>query len=397
MERLLDKSESLVDRTDTSFKRYLYDQINWKNRLIGIKGARGTGKTTLLFQYMKLKGLKAAQAVYFSMDDMYFTAHPLVETVDQFYKQGGKFLFLDEVHKYPDWARTIKNLYDTYPDLKIVFTGSSIIELSREEGDLSRRARMYELHGLSFREFLKYEGILEIPAVILKDVLGYEKSWRKLFPPDFRPYQHFNPYLSYGYYPFFKEDREGYANRLQQLIRTIVEYDMAELKDFDIRNAKKLLQLLYILSENVPFKPNLSSLAEKSNIHRNSLNSYLNYLQEGRLIDLLYPSGISVATLQKPEKIYLHNTNLAYALSIAEPEKGNLRETFFLNQLRVNHKVHYPAKGDFVVDGNYTFEIGGKHKNDKQLKDIKKGYVVNDDIEYPVGNHIPLWLFGFLY
>lgn len=396
MEKLLQQSEGLVTRTLSLKHRYLFDQVNWKNRLIGIKGARGTGKTTMLLQRLKSLDLPATVAAYFSLDDLYFTVHQLSGVVEKFYRQGGKYLFLDEVHKYPGWSTHIKNLYDFYPDLSIVFTGSSIIDITRQEADLSRRALMYELFGLSYREFLEFSEIGTFHPISLDTLISPAREWRRNFPTDFRPLQHFRDYLQLGYYPFSLEDKEGYGARLNQLIRTIVEYDMAELHDFDIRNAKKMLQLLYVLSANVPFKPNLKKLAEKSDIHRNTVNSYLHFLEQARLIRQLYPAGISVAILQKPEKIYLDNTNLAYALHPGEPDKGNLRETFFASQLRVGHQLTYPSHGDFLVDENYVFEVGGKSKGNKQLQHIPNGYVVADDTEYPV-SQLPLWIFGFLY
>lgn len=396
MDALLEKSNLLVSRVETSFKRYLYPQINWKNRLTGIKGPRGTGKTTLLLQRLHEIGKSPTQAAYFSLDDLFFTTNSLAEIAGDFYKRGGKHLFLDEVHKYPGWARHIKNLYDFYPDLQIVFTGSSIIDIAREQGDLSRRARIYELQGLSYREYLSFTNKLHTNPLTLENILAGPDTWKSGFPTHFRPLEHFSTYLELGYYPFFPEDPEGMTERLQQLIRMIVESDMAELHDFDIRNAKKMLQLLYILSANVPFKPNLSQLAEKSQIHRNTVNSYLHFLEQGRLIRLLYAGGNSVATLQKPEKIYLDNTNIAYALSGKSPDKGNLRETFFFNQLGAGHNVHYPQHGDFLVNDQWTFEVGGKNKSNRQIKDISDSFLVLDDMEYPISG-IPLWLFGFLY
>ncbi|MBD0288290.1 MAG: ATP-binding protein [Flavisolibacter sp.] len=397
MEELLVKSAFLVLRVHTGFKRYLYRQINWNNRLIAIIGPRGTGKTTLLLQKLHELDKSPTVAAYFSLDDLYFTTNSLVATAEDFYRKGGKHLFLDEVHKYPGWARHIKNLYDFYPDLQIVFTGSSIINIAREEVDLSRRARMYELQGLSYREYLAYTGVLQTEPFQLEELLTTNYPWQKKFPAGFLPLQHFTDYLTYGYYPFFTEDPEGFPLRIQQLVRLIVEYDMAELNDFDIRNAKKLLQLLYILSANVPFKPNLSSLSEKSNIHRNSINNYLLFLEQARLIRLLYPSGISVSVLQKPEKIYLDNTNLAHALSQQHPDKGNLRETFFLNQVSSLHHVSYPQKGDFMVNEKWVFEVGGKTKSGSQVKEVPNSFIVQDDVAFPVGDVLPLWLFGFLY
>ncbi|MEQ8879582.1 MAG: AAA family ATPase [Cyclobacteriaceae bacterium] len=396
MNTLLEKSDRLVNIIDTSFKRYLHNEINWNNRLIGIKGARGTGKTTLILQRLYEIGRSSSEAVYLALDDLYFSSHSFMDTADIFYKKGGKYLFLDEVHKFPGWSQAIKNLYDFYPDLHIVFTGSSIIDIAKEEADLSRRVLMHELFGLSYREFLEFKNGIKLPVISLQEILG-ATDIRKMLTPEIKPLKHFEEYLSFGYYPFFKDDPPWYHQRLQQLIRIIVEYDMAELRDFDIRNAKKMLQLLSILAENVPFKPNLSKLAEKSNIHRNSMNSYLNYLEQARLINMLYPSGISTTILQKPEKVYLNNSNLASAISINQPDKGNLRETFFLSQLKVSHTIQYPAKGDFMVDGSHTFEIGGKNKTRQQIKEFDSGFIVKDDLEFPAGDAMPLWLFGFLY
>jgi len=394
---LLEQSEHLLNHTSLEFKRFLYHKVSWKNRLIGIKGARGTGKTTMLLQWLKEQNMPSHKAAYFSLDDLYFTQHSLKETVEIFYKQGGKILVLDEVHKYKNWSKEIKNSYDFYPDLKIVFTGSSIIDISKQEGDLSRRALMYELPGLSYREYLAMKKIITFPAIELKELIKDAAKIKKQFPKNFRPLAHFNDYLIYGYYPFVLEDSASVHQRINQLVRTIVEFDMAELKDFDIRNAKKLLQLIYVIAQQVPFKPNITALATKTGIHRNSLNSYLHYLEQAKIISLLYPAGRSTATLQKPEKIFLNNTCLFFALAEQQAEKGSVRETFFLSQLNILNKVHMPKQGDFLVNNTYTFEIGGKGKDTKQIKNVKNSWLVKDDLETPVLGSIPLWMFGFLY
>lgn len=394
---LLEQSEHLLANTSLNFVRYLYNHIRWNNRLIGIKGARGTGKTTLLLQWLKQQNLPAKKAAYFSLDDLYFTNHSLKETAKDFYKQGGKILVLDEVHKYKSWAQEIKNIYDFYPDIKIIFTGSSIIDISKQQGDLSRRALIYELPGMSFREYLSMKNIIDFPSVPLEELLQNPNRLKQKIPKDFRPLQHFKDYLNWGYYPFVLEDPESVHQKINQLIRTIVEYDMAELKDFDIRNAKKILQLIYIIAQQVPFKPNLSALAEKSSIHRNSLNNYLHYIEQARIITLLYPQGRSVAVLQKPEKIFLNNTNLQFSLAEENVDTGSVRETFFLSQLYPFHKINMPKQGDFIVNNKYTFEIGGKGKDGKQVKGIKNSWLVKDDIETGFGNVLPLWSFGLLY
>lgn len=396
MEELLEISDSLIGRTSLSFERYLKDKIAWDEKLIGIKGARGTGKTTLILQYLKRKKEEGFQVAYFSIDELFFLENSLVDTAKTFYQNGGKVLALDEVHKYPGWSRELKNLHDRYSDLQIIFSGSSIIDISKVEGDISRRAIIYELHGLSFREYLLFRKHLDLPLLNLDQVLSSSNDLRSFFPDDFKPLSFFKEYLVAGYFPFSSTSEELYFQKLRQMIRTIVEYDMAEIKGFDIRNGKKLLQLLYIVAQQVPFKPNLSSLANKTSIHRNSLSLYLQYLAEARLIDLLYPEGISASTLQKPEKIFINNTNYLYALAEKSPEMGSVREIFFQSQLKVNHQINFSKTVDFLVDKSFHFEIGGKNKSRKQLLS-EDHFLVKDDLEYPVGKNIPLWIFGFLY
>lgn len=396
MEELLNKSARLARTVQTDKVRYLFGNILWENRLIGIKGARGVGKTTLLLQRLKALKLPVQQAAYWTLDDLYFTNAGLFRTAQKFYNEGGRFLFLDEVHKYPKWSQHIKNLYDQYDDLKIVFTGSSIIDIAKEEVDLSRRVLMYTLNGMSYREYLYFKHKLNLPVITFEEIIDGTNAWQDKLPKSFRPLEHFTAYLQRGYYPFALENEDSFTIRLQQIIRIIVEYDMANLQGFDIRNAQKLLQLLYILSANVPFKPNVTELARKTDIHRNTINSYLHFLEDAQLIRLVYPAGISVSTLQKPEKILLNNTNLAFALATNTADKGNLRETFFVSQLAINHKITLPKQGDFVVDDTYTFEIGGKKKKDKQIKNIENSFVVVDDQDYPV-HKIPLWVMGMGY
>lgn len=398
MEGLLQQSEVLKNKVSLRFKRYLYNQIDWKNRLIGIKGARGTGKTTILLQRLQELSLKPTEAAYFSMDDVYFLEHSLVKSIKEFYNKGGKYVFIDEVHKYENWSVEIKNIYDQLDDLSIIFTGSSIIDISKQEGDLSRRVLMHELYGLSYREYLQYTDVISLPSISLEEIIHSQINLSDLIPKDFRPYEYFSEYLSLGYYPFFKEDTEGYHRRIKQMVRLIVEYDMAELKGFDIRNAKKMLQLLQIVSQQVPFKPNLVKLAEKSGIHRNTILNYLHFLEEARLIKLLYPVGNSIANLQKPEKIFLNNTSLLMALSNKNNSIGTVRETFFFNQLMVNHIVEAPKSGDFIVNEKYVFEIGGQNKSSKQITNIgSNGFVVKDNAIHPIGNALPLWMFGLTY
>ena len=394
---LLENSDRIVQRVPLQFRRYLLSKIDFNNRLIGIKGARGTGKTTLLLQRLRDLGKAASEAAYFPLDDLYFLTNTLIDTAKQFYQQGGKLLLLDEVHKYPRWSQEIKLIYDNYHDLQVVFTGSSIIDISKQEGDLSRRALMYELHGLSYREYLMMNGIADLPTLSLNQITDKKTGIRNGFDDHFRPLVHFDDYLRFGYYPFYQEDKEGYHQRLRQLARIIVEFDMAEIKGFDIRNAKKMLQLLYIIAVQVPFKPNLVALSEKTSIHRNSISNYLYFLEEARLVSLLYPSGSSIATLQKPEKVFLNNTNMMYAFAEGTPQTGSIRETFVNNQLKVLHHLTMPKTADFEIDGKLIFEVGGSGKGLKQISGLPNAFVIKDNIEYPVANAIPLWMMGMLY
>jgi predicted AAA+ superfamily ATPase len=397
MEILLEQSARLLNYTSLDFKRYLHTDINWKERLIGIKGARGVGKTTLLLQHLKELALPASKAAYFAMDDLYFSGHSLKETSDIFYKKGGRVLALDEVHKYPGWSGEIKNLYDFYPDLQIFFTGSSIIDITKESGDLSRRALLYDLPGLSFREYLIMKGIANFKPLPLKEVLFHPASYSELPGDEFSPLEHFTDYLKQGYYPFGVQHPETLYQRINQVVRTSVEIDMAELPTFDIRNAKKMLQLVEVIAGQVPFKPNIKELGEKTQIHRNSINAYLHYLEQAKIIALLYPAGRSTATLQKPEKIFLQNTTLLYALAKESSDPGSVRETFFHSMVSPRHKLEAPKKGDFFVDNEYTMEIGGRTKKKQQIISTPDAWVVKDGIETGSHETIPLWAFGFLY
>ncbi len=397
MDQLFEQTERLIEGTSLEFQRSHLHSLDWSNRLTGLKGARGTGKTTLLLQWLKAQNMPADKAIYCSLDDLYFSANTLKETARQFYKNGGKILVLDEVHKYKNWSAEVKNIYDFFPGLKVLFTGSSIIDLSRQQGDLSRRAVMYELPGLSFCEYLELKKIRKFKPLTLEQLTGSDAKFKSQLPKDFRPYEHFNRYLESGYYPFVLDGENAVHHKINQMIRTIVESDMAELKDFDVRNAKKMLQLIYIIAQQVPFKPNLTALAESSGMHRNTVSNYLYFLEQARLIHLLQPKGTTISTLKRPEKIYLNNTSLQFALAEEKVNKGSIRETFFLSQLYLNHKVQAPEKGDFIVNNKLIFEVGGVSKNRKQIAGLKNAFVVNDDLEYPQGKNIPLWMVGMLY
>ncbi len=399
LDKLFEKSQRLIKNQKIEYKRFLFDKINWENKLIGIKGARGTGKSTLMLQYLKSLKYAHNKVLYLSLDDIYFASNSLIDLVDQFYKQGGKLLVLDEIHKYESWTQVLKNIYDFYPELKIIFSGSSILELSSQKADLSRRILMYDLPGLSYREYLGIKKIAFLNSLNLEEILNGSEKIDEITSNEFRPLEHFQNYLNYGYYPFGLDNEVDLYQRVNQLVRTIVEIDMSELSSFDKRNAAKILHLIGIIAQQVPFKPNLSDLAVKTTIHRNTLHSYLSYLEQAKIVQLLYPSGISTAMLKKPEKIFLNNSSILKALGGQNVNKGTIRETFVLSQLSVEHQVHYPKTGDFLVDQQYLLEVGGKTKGFNQLtdKDKYQSYVVADDLEYIVGKKIPIWLFGFLY
>ena len=397
MDTLIEKSYQKVRDVDTRFIRSIMDKIDWNDRLIGIRGARGVGKTTLLLQRIKKFLGNGSDILYVSLDNLWFAEHSLLHLVDFFVKRGGKFLFLDEVHKYPKWSQAIKNIYDDFPSLKVVFTGSSLLEILNARADLSRRAIVYDMQGLSFREFLNITQKTDFQSISLPDILKNHKEISDEILTKVKPLQFFGDYLQHGYYPFFTEGIARFSYRLEGVVNLILEIELPLLRNIDPAYVLKIKQLLQIVSESVPFIPNIDNLSKRIEIHRNTLLSYLYYLRETRLTNHLYKDVSGINRLQKPEKIYLENTNLAYTLAENNTDIGNIRETFFLNQLSYNHTVEYPNSGDFRVDEKFLFEIGGKSKSGKQIKDASNAYIAADNIEYGFGNKIPLWLFGLLY
>ncbi len=398
MENLFIKSNLIVQQQALEIERSLFIKIDWNNRLISIMGARGTGKTTLMLQRIKKMYGLSKEALYITLDDIYFTNNLLTDFAQEFSQNGGKILFIDEVHKYPNWAKEIKNIYDFFKDLSIVFTGSSIIDISRQNADLSRRAVQYELTGLSYREFLNFAGIINLTAISLEDLLQNHVAIANQITLNFKPLQHFNSYLKYGYYPFFTENINTYHLKLEKVVRLIIEEDLQFIAGFNPQHSRKIYHLLYILATNVPFKPNITKLSEKTGISRNMIIEYLYYLDNARLINTLTAAGKSISTLQKPDKIFLENTNLLFALSPNNTDKGSLREAFFMSQLKnTGHEISLPLKADFYVDDKYTFEIGGKEKNPKQLTAINNAYFAVDELAAGTANKIPLWMFGLLY
>jgi len=400
MKQLFSAFYRKLEETDMRFERYLKGQIDWNNRLTAITGARGTGKTTILLQHIKeLYGSNPQDVLYVSLDNIYFSTNNLYSLADDFYSLGGKELYIDEVHKYPTWAQEIKNIYDDFPKIKVVFTGSSMLQIFKADADLSRRVRHFQLFGMSFREFLIYEGLLSKSQqpLSLEEILENHISISQKLISEITPLPAFHKYLQYGYYPYYKEDIDGYGERVLQTFNTIMESDLPNVESVDFYSINRIKKLFYILSEMVPFTPNISQLSQMVDVTRQSLINYMQLLEKAHAVLLLKQKATGIRQMVKPEKIYLQNTNYIYALSAENPEIGNLRETFFFNQIQYNHIVTYTDKTDFRVDDKYYFEIGGKNKSTRQIKDLSNAYLALDGLTTGYRNEIPLWLFGFLY
>ena len=394
MERLIKLSEIRLKSVDSSFHRYLYQQVKWEKPLSIIKGARGTGKTTLLLQRMKLT---KESAIYLSLDDFYFESNRLTLLAENLYEKGYRHFFLDEVHQYPYWSKDLKNLYDSYPEIRIVATGSSVLQIDKGQADLSRRANLYSLNGLSFREFLEMEYKQKNHPLELSSILESHVDISPAINDRLDVLKAFSEYLNFGYLPFFKSDKTFYHQKLQQIIHLIIEIDIPAVENINYTTVRSMKNLLYIISQSVPFTPNIQSLSDKTGVPRNTILKALDLLEKSGVLNLLRSDNKGISFLQKPDKIYLENTNIAYTFSGSKPNKGNLRETFFLNQLKVNHDVTSSKYGDFMVDSAYTFEIGGAAKTSKQIKGVPQAFIAADEIKNGVNNKIPLWLFGFLY
>lgn len=397
MDELFAIQEQFLSKLSTK-ERYLISEIDWSNRLIGIKGARGSGKTTLLFQHVKNGLSKDDQPLYVSLDNLFFLENTMVSLAKDFVLRGGTHLFLDEVHKYPQWSRELKLVYDQFPNLKIVFTSSSMLEIYKGESDLSRRVVTYHLKEMSFREYLLFETGNDIPKISLEDLLKNHKdiaqSIKKLVPS---PIKEFEDYLKYGAYPYYLENKNSYIIKLRQTINLILETDLMAIENMTYEDSRKIKKLLVAIAESVPFVPNITKLSERLGISRVFLLNAIKILNRADLVMELYRPTKGVGALTKPEKLYLNNSNLVYALGKNNVEIGAIRETFFANQMENIYEIHLAEKGDFLVEKTYTFEIGGKGKTSKQISGIKNGYIVRDDMEVGSLNVIPLYLFGFLY
>ncbi|HBX89545.1 MAG TPA: AAA family ATPase [Marinilabiliaceae bacterium] len=389
MDKLYELFTKLLKDVDLGFFRYIYTDINWDNRMIGLTGPRGVGKTTLILQHIR-KHLNPADTLYVTTEDFYFADNKLLHLADAFAKRGGKNLFIDEIHKYPDWSKELKLIYDYHPDLKVVFTGSSVLDLKKGASDLSRRAVMYNMQGLSFREFLELFHQIKTPVYSLGEILEHKIKLHEIE----HPLPLFWEYLKRGYYPFALE--EDFEIKLQQVVNQTLETDIPIYAGMNTATGRKLKQLLSIIAQSVPFKPNMTKIAAALSVSRNNIADYCLYIEDAGLIAQLRNATGGIKGLGKVDKIYLDNTNLIYNLAGETANIGNLRETFFFNQLRVRHDIIVSSVADFLV-GEFTFEIGGKNKGKQQIQGIDKAYIVKDDIELGFLNTIPLWQFGLMY
>lgn len=398
MSKIYETSSRRVSNISLSKKRFLASRIDWRDRLIAISGARGTGKTTLILQHIKESFAdRPEEALYVSLDNLWFEKNELSMLVDSFYKNGGTHIFIDEVHYLKGWQTVIKNIYDDYPGLHIVYTGSSLLKLDVDAGDLSRRQIRYELPGLSFREYLYFEDLYEGSAYPLEEILNNHVKLATEITGNMRILKYFSDYLVSGYYPFYKEVYAGYELRLQQIVNQILESDYPATNSINYSTIQKIKKMLYILVQSCPQTPNMSELFRELETDRNQGLKMLYILESARLLSLLSAKKATLANMGRPDKIYCDNTNIMYSFS-ENINIGTKRETFFLNQLRsAGYEVVYPQTGDFVVDGRLLFEVGGRRKTFEQIKDIPDSYLAIDGEEIGRGNKIPLWMFGFLY
>lgn len=386
---LYQRFEIQLDNCSTNFKRYLYEKLPWESRLLGITGPRGVGKTTMILQYIK-ENLDTKRALYVSADDIYFSEHKLIDLANDFYKNAGEYLFIDEIHKYENWSVELKNIYDGLPELKVIFTGSSVLDILKGSADLSRRAIIYNLQGLSFREYLNLFHKYNYPAKSLEEIIQNKIKLEGIS----HPLPLFKEYLKCGYYPFGMEPDLNI--RLGQIIIQTLESDITQYANLSVSTGRKLKRLLSIIAKSVPFKPNFTKIAELLGVSRNSMDDYFYYLEQAGMIGQLRDETGGIRGLGKVEKVYLDNTNLIFNLGAERSNTGNVRETFFYNQMRVNHDIISGKSADFMIK-DISFEIGGSSKKQKQLPKDGNAFLVKDDIESGHLNVVPLWAFGLNY
>ena len=396
LQSLLNNYHRKIAKIDLRFKRYLYTQINWNARIISIKGARGVGKTTMLLQHILENYEDIDQTLYASLDDLWFANQSLIDLVDWADQHGIRRLYLDEVHRYEQWSETLKNIYDSYPDMSIVYTSSSLLMMDHGRVDLSRRQTSYTLHGLSFREFLAYENILHADPIPLEDLLHNHVHHAMQTLRDIKVAPLFEAYLHHGYYPFYHEAGDDFAPRLRETVSVVIDNDLPTVENMTFDTLQKVRKLVMIISERVPFEPNMSELWKQLSTNNDLGLRMLYALDKAQILSLLTSKAKNYKFLHKPDKIFLGNPNLMHVLCTTV-NKGNERETFFNSQLTVAHDVKCPQKGDFLIDDKYLFEVGGRKKSFEQIADVPDSFLAVDDTEIGHGNRIPLWLFGFTY
>ena len=398
METLFTRHDLYIANTPVDIIRDIMDEIHWDSRLIAIVGARGVGKSTLIRQFIR-KNYQAydRSVLYCSLDSVYFSTHTLLDLVETFIMNGGKRLFFDEVHKYSNWSREIKEIYDLYPDIKVVISGSSLLHILNADADLSRRCIRYTMNGLSFREFLRFYKNIDIRKYSLPEIIDNPAPLCSEVNRLCKPVQQFKEYLTYGYYPFYMESVMDYYTRIEQVTNFVIETELPLLRKVDIANIRKIKALVSIIASSIPFEVDASKLSRLIGTGRDTVIEYIQHLEDARIFNLLYSDVRSVGKLTRPDKIYLENANLLYALSSSEVNIGTARETFVVNQLKIKYDVEYgKQQGDFKVDGKYTFEVGGKDKTFSQIAGVRNSFVLSDDIETPLGRRLPIWSVGFI-
>ena len=393
---LFDNYHRKIAKVNLKFKRYLYFQINWKARMIGIKGARGVGKTTMLLQHILDNYEDIDQTLYVSLDDLWFASHNLMELVDWADRHGISRLYLDEVHRYKSWSETLKNIYDNYPDMGIVYTSSSLLAIDNAKVDLSRRQTPYTLYGLSFREFLDFEDVAHISPIPIETLLRDHVKQAMKITKNLKVAPLFEAYLKHGYYPFYRDVGDDFPIRLREIVSLVIENDLPAVENISYETLLKVKRLLMIISEHVPFEPNMSELWKQLSTNNELGLRMLYSLDKAQILSLLTSKTKSYKYLSKPDKIFLNNPNLMHTLC-PTVEIGNERETFFNSQMSVAHEVKFPQKGDFLVNDRYLFEVGGKNKTFDQIKDIPDSFLAVDETEVGFSNRIPLWMFGMTY
>ena len=394
---LVEFMEGQLKQTTSTFHRYMCGQISWESRMFGLVGPRGVGKSTLILQYIK-EHRNQQRMMYVAADHLYFSSHTLAETVDEFVKEGGEQIFIDEIHKYENWSRELKQIYDSYPSLKVGFTGSSVLDIYKGFADLSRRAPVFMMQGLSFREYLMLRHGIEMPVYPLEEVLANPAPLIRQMNQLGRPVALFHEYLKYGYYPYYLENEIDYYVAIQQVVNNIIDDELPRICNVDVANTRKIKSLMTMLCASEPFQVDISKMSVQSGLKRDTVVAYLNYMGKAKLLQLLYCDLVNVKRLQKPDKIYIDNPNMLYAWATNPVKIGTVRETFVVNQLVAKHKVEFMKKqGDFFVDSKYTIEVGGEDKDFSQVANVPDSYILADNIETAIGHKLPIWSIGFLY